>query len=146
MRKIIIAVSPPFKLMRGGGRAAISMLLYKQFNICVSQLIQVEIRCHYKKACGRYGRRQQRGEEQASLSVKKVESIMLRILKKKPNTSILSICALVLSVVFLLGIVTAPPGNRLNEAMKDKTVAAMPPPGLSLEWFIDYRVPFPQDF
>jgi hypothetical protein len=71
---------------------------------------------------------------------------MLLIFKKWPNTSILSICAVVLSVVFLLGIITVPPGNRLNGAMKDKTVAAMPPPGLPLERSIDYRVPFPSSF
>jgi hypothetical protein len=71
---------------------------------------------------------------------------MLLIFKKWPNTSILSICAVVLPVVFLLGIVTALPGNRLNEAIKDKTVAAMPPPGLPLERSIDYGVPFPQQF
>ncbi len=80
---------------------------------------------------------------------------MLQIIKNRPNALILSICAVVLSVVFLLGIVTAAPGKRTagashasqpNEAKKDQTVAATPPSGLPLEQFIDYRVIFPQDF
>jgi hypothetical protein len=79
---------------------------------------------------------------------------MPEIFKKWPNASILSICAVVLSVVFLLGIVTTPPGKQTaeisdasqpSEVMKNQTVTAMPPSGLPLEQYIDYRVTFPQE-
>jgi uncharacterized membrane protein len=117
----------------------------------VSQLIQGEVQYQYKKAYGRYGRRKQRSEEWVCFSVKRVERIMLQIFEKWPNTSILSICAVVLSVVFLLGIVTAPTGKQTaeisdasqsSEMMKNQTVTAIPASGLPLEQYDDHRIIF----
>ena len=72
------------------------------------------------------------GERNASLSVKRAESMMLQTFKNWPNTTFAAICAAVLSVVFLLSIATSliasssssvnaePPGKGCVAVSKDE--------------------------
>jgi len=87
----------------------------------------------------------------ASLSVKRVESIMLRTFKNWPNATVAAICAGVLSVVFLLSIATSPGAHRTDVSIGSSqpnepvTVGAIPQSGLREEQYIDYTVIFPQN-
>jgi hypothetical protein len=87
----------------------------------------------------------------ASLSVKRMESIMLRTFKNWPNTTVAVIGAGVLSVVFLVSIATSPGAHRTDVSIGSSqrsepvTVGAIPQSGLREEEYIDYTVIFPQN-
>jgi hypothetical protein len=83
----------------------------------------------------------------ASLSVKRVESIMLMIFKNWPGVSVAAIGAGVLAVVFLLSIATSPGAHRtdVSAGSSQQTVGSISRPGLREENYIDYTVIFPQN-